>query len=294
MPNPGFKSLFIGHSFFAPVARGLPDYVASAGIAGHSQLVVFSGGETGSALSLWNNPTKSAEIKAYLDSGDVELFGMTYASTETGEGYENWISYALERNPTTRFFIGLPWQDFPAAAADPTTYHNDWKTRYNTAWLPFMDQLKALYPGVDIFSVPYGQAAGELWVRFDAYTLPSSPWPVVNLTGPGYTSLFTDAKGHAGEILLALNRLVWLRAIYDVDLFSIYTQNLTDEFKAIAQTDIMGAHNPTYNAAYHIDADGDRVGDSVDNCPLIANPNQEPSLLDPARGLACEDLPPGC
>ena len=29
-------------------------------------------------MALWNNPTKSAEIKAYLDSGDVELFGMVY------------------------------------------------------------------------------------------------------------------------------------------------------------------------------------------------------------------------
>jgi hypothetical protein len=192
----------------------MENYVASAGIAGHSQLVVFSGGETGSPLALWNNPTKSAEIKAYLDGGDVELFGMTYASTETGEGYENWINYALERNPTTRFFIGLPWFDFPAETADSATYLNSWKDTYNTAWLPFMDQLRALYPGVDIFSVPYGQAAGELWVRLDADDLPESPWPVVNLTGPSHTSIFTDEKGHAGGMLLALSRLVWLKAIY--------------------------------------------------------------------------------
>ena len=100
-PNPGFKSLFIGHSFFAPIADGFPNYVASAGIAGHSQLVVFSGGDSGQPLALWNNPTKSAEIKAYLDSGDVELFGMVYDSNGS-EGYENWIDYALEKNPTTR------------------------------------------------------------------------------------------------------------------------------------------------------------------------------------------------
>ncbi len=34
-PNPGFKSLFIGHSFFSPIADGFPTYAASAGIAGH-------------------------------------------------------------------------------------------------------------------------------------------------------------------------------------------------------------------------------------------------------------------
>jgi hypothetical protein len=78
VPNPGFNSLFAGHSFFAPIAVDFPNYVSSAGIAGHSQLVVFSGGDSGQPLALWNNPTKSAEIKAYLDSGDVELFGMVY------------------------------------------------------------------------------------------------------------------------------------------------------------------------------------------------------------------------
>jgi hypothetical protein len=36
----------------------------------------------------------------------------------------------------------------------------------------------------------------------------------------------------------------------------------------------MGAHNPAYNAAYHDDADGDRIGDSIDNCPDITNPDQ--------------------
>ena len=272
-PNPGFNSLFIGHSFFAPIADGFPNYVASAGIAGHSQLVVFSGGDSGQPLALWNNPTKSAEIKAYLDGGDVELFGMVYDSSGT-EGYANWIDYALEKNPTTRFFIVMPWFDFPTQTSGSATYLNNWKTIYTTAWPLLIEGIRGLYPGVDIFSVPHGQAAGELWVRLDADNLPDIPWPVVNLTGSAATSIFRDAKGHAGETLKSLVRLVWLKAIYDVDLMAVSTPQLSNEFKAIAQTDIMGAHNPAYNAAYLDDADGDRIGDSIDNCPDITNPDQ--------------------
>jgi hypothetical protein len=109
VPNPGFNSLFIGHSFFKPFADGMPNYVAAAGIAGHTQTVVFSGGATGAPQALWENASKRAEIQAVLDGGDVELFGMTYhPDYPTTEGYENWIDYALAQNPRTRIFIALP------------------------------------------------------------------------------------------------------------------------------------------------------------------------------------------
>ena len=78
VPNPGFNSLFIGHSFFRPFADGMPNYVAAAGIAGHTQSVVFNGGANGAPQALWEHATKGPEIRAILDGGDVELFGMTY------------------------------------------------------------------------------------------------------------------------------------------------------------------------------------------------------------------------
>ncbi|MAT93218.1 MAG: hypothetical protein CME59_11520 [Halioglobus sp.] len=43
-----------------------------------------------------------------------------------------------------------------------------------------------------------------------------------------------------------------------------------------------------------VDTDEDGIPDSEDNCPLVANPGQEPSLVEPGRGVACEGLPPGC
>lgn len=271
VPNPGFNSLFIGHSFFKPFADGMPNYVGAAGIAGHTQSVVFAGGENGAPLALWNDPTKSAEIKAYLDSGDVELFGMTTAANPTTEGYENWIDYALAKNPTTRFFVGLPWSPNPEST-DAATYATTWLTAHATDWHDFIDSIRALYPGVDIYAIPYGQSAGELRILQDAGNLQAVP----NLKGDAADSIFTDTLGHPGDILRDLGRLVWLNAIYDVDL-STYTYGPswgTTDLKAIAQS-IMEGHDPDYDAAYHVDTDGDRVGNSLDNCLITANPNQE-------------------
>ena len=284
-PDPGFNSLFIGHSFFRPFAEGMPDYAAAAGIAGHTQTVVFAGGANGAPQALWENASKQAEIMAVLDSGDVELFGMTYHPTyPTTEGYENWIDYALDKNPTTRIFVALPWLTHPENY-DAPTYASLWLGYYVTGWQDFIDSLRALYPGVDIYSIPYGQSALELRNLYAANNLP----PINNLLGGASDSIFTDTLGHAGDILVDLGRLVWLNAIYDVDL-SMYAYGPTwtgTDMNGIAQT-IMDGHDPNYDAAYHNDIDGDRVGDSIDNCISTANPDQEPSTINPDCGKACE------
>ena len=289
VPDTGFNALFIGHSFFRPFAEGMPDYAGAAGIAGHSQSIVFSGGASGAPQALWENASKRAAIQAALDSGDVELFGMTYhPNYPTTEGYENWINYALAQNPNTRFALALPWGTNPADTS-ATDYANGWRTAHATAWHDLVDQLRALYPGVEIFCIPYGQSAGNLRLLFDANNLPD----VQNLSGSAATSIYSDSFGHPGHILRDLGRLVWLNAIYDVDLSTYsYGPSYITDLNGLAQS-IMAGHDPAYDAAYHVDADGDRVGDSLDNCPLIPNADQLDSDNN-GRGDACEGLPPGC
>jgi hypothetical protein len=86
----GYESLFIGHSFFRPIATGLPFHAAAAGFVDHDQTVLGAGGANGAPQALWEDPVKRAAIQAVLDTGNVELFGMTYASAyPTTEGYEN-------------------------------------------------------------------------------------------------------------------------------------------------------------------------------------------------------------
>ncbi|MDE3012685.1 MAG: hypothetical protein OXU33_01245 [Gemmatimonadota bacterium] len=241
----GFNSLFIGHSFFRPIADGLPFHAGQAGIVEHEQAVVFAGGANGAPLALWNNAAKRAEIQAVLDQGDVELFGMTYARTyPTTEGYERWIGYALQRNPDTRFFIGLPWSDFPAEV-DGSTYAQSWLEAHEGWWHDFVESIRALFPGVEIFCIPYGRSALELRNLLDAGALPD----IETLTGSADEAIFTDAKGHAGGILKELARLVWLEAIYGVDLRTYeYDPGYTTDLKLIAQ-DIAVGHDPYFGRA---------------------------------------------
>ena len=239
----GYDSLFIGHSFFRPVAEQMPFHAALVGLVDHTQFVVFSGGASGSPQALWENAAKRAEIQAILGSGNVELFGMTYAPEyPTTEGYENWINYALEQNSETRFFIGLPWADFPGNY-DAQSYGAALLQAHEAQWHPFIDQLKMLYPDNEVFCIPYGLGAAALRQLFEAGNLPD----VDHLTHATEDSIFNDAKGHADDILIDQAALIWLNAIYDVDLNTYaWDPGYVTDIKAIAQQ-IADAHEAGFS-----------------------------------------------
>ena len=243
---PGYNMMMMGHSFFKPMAEQMPFHAVRSGVAGHTQTVEFSGGATGAPLALWNDAGHRANVQAALDTGTVELFGMTYEPTSpTTEGYELWFDYALSKNPDTKFFIGLPWADFPSNYADAAAYANFWQTAHDGSWHLFIDQLRALYPGVEIFCIPYGQAALELRTLLEAGSLPD----LTMLTGVAGDGLFRDNKGHGheDEILYDTAELVWLNAIYGVELDEYaYDPDYITDIKAIAKS-IMDEHDPDYN-----------------------------------------------
>ena len=200
----GFRSLYIGHSFFRPFAVSMEEHAERAGVAGHSQEVVFAGGANGAPMALWNDENKRAEIQAVLDGGDVELFVMTYHSDHpTIEGYEKWFDYALAQNPNTRFALALPWLPYPETIADAATYESTWHAAHSTSWHDFIDTLRELYPGTEVFCIPYGQSAVELRLLFEAGELSD----VSAMTGPASDAIYTDPLGHAGEILVDLGEL---------------------------------------------------------------------------------------
>jgi len=257
---PGDKMMLMGHSFFRPIADQMPYHAVRAGIDGHSQNVEFSGGASGAPLALWNDAGHRANIQAVLDSGDVDVFGMTccdFERTPEGdpvlnpeggptlllEGYKLWFDYALAQNPDTEFFIGMPWVDYPTDYEDAETYADVWQRFYDIVVLPAVDELRAQYPGVTIYAIPYGMAALELRTLFEAGELPD----VINLQGPSGSSLFTDYKGHGGQILKDLAELIWIDAIYGLDLDRYaYDSGYQTDLKAIAKS-IMDAHSPDYN-----------------------------------------------
>jgi len=93
--------------------------------------------------------------------------------------------------------------------------------------------LRAAYPGVEISCIPHGRAALELRARFEMDALPD----VDRMTGESDTAIFTDRKGHAGQILKDLGTSVWLGAIYGVEVTDVlFTRDYETDLAEIAET----------------------------------------------------------
>lgn len=228
----GFTSLFVGHSFFDPIATKFLEHATRAGFLQHSQVRVMAGGGGGAPEALWNDPERRSEIQAHLSRGDVNLFGMTYhPDFPTLTGYRLWVEEALSHNPLTAFFVGMPWvrepESMTAAAYTLTT-----SRAYETIMPPVIDQLKEEFPGSTFFAIPYGQAASELYELFESGQLPG----IRAVVGEPRTSLFTDPLGHTSHTVVEeLAVLVWLRAIYCVDLSEYsYPSNFSADLTTIA------------------------------------------------------------
>ena len=216
----GKRVLYIGHSFGRPFARELPSFVEMAGIDNHVQEIVFRGGPNGSPQSLWEDPKVRVEIQDILAEGDTDLLIMICCSENFLESrqsdwaVENWIDYAVSVNPDTDFALALPWPDYPEDYENNDAYSERIIEAHASAWHPFIDNLRDLYPQSEIQSIFHGRAAIELRGLFESGSLPE----ISQMTSKRPPGIFTDRKGHAGQILLDLGTLIWLGTIYDIDM----------------------------------------------------------------------------
>ena len=63
---------------------------------------------------------------------------------------------------------------------------------------------------------------------------------------PEPTSIFTDAKGHQGQIVIEAGTLVWLASIYGDDLsLNTYETGFETDLQSVAM-DIMNNHPAAY------------------------------------------------
>ncbi|MEM8705168.1 MAG: S-layer homology domain-containing protein [Actinomycetota bacterium] len=246
-PGDGFDSLFIGHSFFRPMAEQMAVLAPMAGFDEHTQTVVFSGGATGAPQGLWIQDGKREQILDVLDTGEVELFGMTYHPTHpTLEGYQNFIDHAVAANPDTIVFIAIPWLTDPVTYT-AATYAASIPIAYAAIGPPLVDELRARYPNTEIFAIPYGLASGELYSLYDAGELDAD---LSELVGSNGSVVYRDDFGHADHILEDLSSLIWLRAIYDVDLSTFDAgYDWTTDLNAIADR-ILDEHDSAYDAPW--------------------------------------------
>ena len=218
-PTKGYKSLFIGHSFFVPMARGMPAHAHRAGFKDHEQVVFFEGGDRGTPGYFWENSRHRMDIKKVLQSGKIELFGLTWTGVGRGKGtfehFKLWVDYALKYNPNTTFALAMPWGRYPARykMAD---FEREMKGGFRD-FHDLIDRLREAYPKNEFFCIAYGQGAVELKRLYHAGTL-SAVDGQTKSKERRTSGIFTDALGHPDKILIELGQLIWLGTIYDVDL----------------------------------------------------------------------------
>ena len=259
----GYNMLLIGNSFFKPYADHLDNLASEANLNEHISTVVKRGGELGRPINLWNdsNTEEHQLIKSTLDQGNIEVFGMTSGydidSENPNEGHSAWIQYALQKNPNIIIFIAIGSFDFPNGDSNST--RPDWDTfasdnGFNSIQefydyyinevihKEIVDELRLEFPSTKIFTIPTGWATKNLaQMKLDNELLDD-----ISIVGPKSSSIFTDEKGHQGQIVIETGTMIWLNSIYNVDLSSFnYDTGFTTDLNAIAQ-DIIDSHDSNY------------------------------------------------
>ena len=215
-----YNVLYIGHSFGRPFAQKLETFAHDSGFEDHASYIEFSGGASGAPDALWADDEHRENIKAYLDTGEIDVLIMICCSIEfietEGESDAaiwNFASYALARNPDIRIGLAMPWKDYPQDYDSAAEYREGADEAY-AMWVNLANDLNADYPAADVFTINHGEAVYDLRAAYEAGELEGD---VEQLTGPAQTSVFTDTKGHAGTITQDTGTLIWLHAVHGVE-----------------------------------------------------------------------------
>jgi len=248
----GANGLYIGHSFFVPIARKFDTFAKKIPqlFPQHGFTEEFSGGESGTPGNLWNDVAHRTAINASLSTGTIDVFGMTgYTPDGTEETeihseylnfletgiypsavpyipeYTQWIDLALSYNPDTAIYVGIPWVSYnDLYTAENFTNYNEFTCGF--FYNEFVLTLRDLYPNTQILYSCYGPVASMMRQMFEDDNLPD----ITDLVGSGRTALFTDdGRGHAGEMMKEMMSIIWLKILYDPasNLFQRYIQEVT-------------------------------------------------------------------
>jgi hypothetical protein len=219
----GSNMLLMGNSFFRPYAERFSELALDADFLEHRDTIVMRGGVYGTPIGLWTTEDTNTEIKQILDSGNIDILGMTWYFNENNplSGFTEWIDYALQRNPNIKIFVHIPPIDFPAdwqQTAEDYGYNNI-RDLYgylvgDLTHKSVIDQLRELYPSTEIFTLPTGWATFDLVDQYENNLLLDD----ISLFGSYDDSIFRDTKGHQGKIVVNTGALIWLNGLYGVNL----------------------------------------------------------------------------
>ena len=169
-----YNVLYIGHSFGRKFAELLEDYAHTAGETSHAQYIEFSGGESGSPGLLWEDDKHQANIKAFLDTGEIDVLVMICCSPEfiqtldTDQAVWNFTDYAVDKNPNVRIGLAMPWKDFPGEYDNASEYATNSTLDLMPYWENLSQELSADYPGTEVFTFHHGALAYEMREMFES------------------------------------------------------------------------------------------------------------------------------
>ena len=232
----GYNCLFLGHSFFCPIANRFGQLPARCGFTAHKQMVVMHGGQGGSPGMLWVAHDKEVnQGKELLVTGRVDLLGMTYYPGMGSDisDYRHWIDLALQYNPKTKVFIQMPW---PTYKGKTLAEYEAEAERGTVLMHQLIDQLRQSYPQTTFLFIPQAATMVALWHLHDQGKLPEVA-VIKRENGTDKRScLFNDDLGHGGSIPVDMGALLWLAILYKVDLRTYqYSINTQFDLKALAQ-----------------------------------------------------------
>lgn len=209
----GANCLFIGHSFFIPVARSFDKIATQNDFKTHEADFVFSPGPSGSPGALWSNPKRREQIEAKLSGGQIELLGMTVGkANESLEDYQRWIDLALKYNPKTRFFIGKCW--LPAGPKMDTAKYDKVTELSGRRFIEIVNRLSEANPQQQIYFIDYGKTTSVMKALFDRGELDD----IDQFVDRGKNSLFRDGViGHGGAMMVELSALSWIELLYGAE-----------------------------------------------------------------------------
>ncbi len=255
----GHEMLLIGNSFFRPYADKFDAMAMGLGFENHNSTTVFRGGENGRPINFWQDSTSAEhlEIKATLDQGNIEFFGMTAGLLPDNptDGFREWIEYTLINNPDITIFLSIPPIDFPANW-DQLAEDNGFQSiqeLYNyfvneVIHETVVDPLRIEFPSTKIFTIPTGWATINLYQM----NLDNELLDEITMFGPRESSIFTDNKGHQGDIVRETGGMIWLNSIYNVDLSTFdYETGFNTDLHSVAR-DIVNDHDTDYRLCFDL------------------------------------------
>ncbi|MEM9284171.1 MAG: hypothetical protein AAGA96_20325, partial [Verrucomicrobiota bacterium] len=166
-------------------------------------------------------------------------------------GYDNWVKYAVEKNPNLkRVFIAGPWANIDGGSI-PQDERIERVESGITKIHSHIDVLRERYPSVTFQCIPYGRGAFILEDYLERGELEGIKHFQMSDRKSHKASIYRDNTGHACPILAELSTLIWLRALYGVDLINDFAAFETEYdaslLKQIA-TDVVAQHDNRYNA----------------------------------------------